>query len=122
MFILQIWNSLSAWLKLLIIVIAIVISLFVIQSFRHYLETADLKETIQQQKEQRAVETQTEVNKAVEKYANTAEESNKIIHTDSNKFSSDDKVLTDKYCRKFVCDYHSEDSSCFEWKKENSCR
>jgi hypothetical protein len=118
-FLTQIWNRYSWQPKLIVFGLLLLVIIFGWQYCGNLSTQNDLKEDLQRGKEARATEHQVEVNKAEESVNRAQTNSNQVIRTDSNKYSNNSKVLTNKFC-KYMCDQGVLDSSCAEWASENN--
>lgn len=120
LFLIQLWRKYTWQPKLIAFVVIVVLFLFVYQSCKHKVIESNLQNEIQIQKEATATKDAIAVNKAENVVKESETITNSVINKDSNKFDKNSNVLTDRYCRK-MCQYQVEDSSCFEWKKQNKC-
>ncbi len=124
------WRLLNWQPKLIIgLISAIVLIIFVYTAYVYLSgqsEIETLKKELQLQNDATATQNQIAVNKdqtavnaanfAVNKAANNT---NAIIKTDSNKFSSSSDAVENKYCD-YMCNQGVLDSGCARWAKEHN--
>jgi uncharacterized membrane protein YcjF (UPF0283 family) len=112
------FRSFTPRVQFAIVLFVLVVILVVSAVTYHFYSIHKLQTVIESQKEGIAIKDQREINRAKEAVNNSAIESNKTIQTDSNKFSKDNKHLTNKFCD-YYCKQGVLDSTCAEWAKEN---
>lgn len=83
----------------------------------HKYTVHQLEKAIEAEREGIAIKEQAEINHAKESVNKAEAEANKVIKTDSNKFSNNSRKLTEKFCS-YYCDQGVLDSTCSEWVKE----
>lgn len=118
----ELWSffrSFSPRVQVAIVLFVLAVLLVVSAVGYHFYSINKLQTVIESQKEGIAIKDQREINRAKEAVNNSAIESNKTIQTDSNKFSKDNKHLTNKFCD-YYCRQGILDSSCMQWSRETN--
>lgn len=111
------FRSLSPRIQIALILIFLALILTAAAVGYHFYSIKQLQTVIESQKEGIAIKGQREINQAKEAVNKAEAESNKIIQTDSNKFSKNSKELTNKFCD-YYCKQGVLDSTCADWAKE----
>lgn len=115
-FILAFWNKLSWQPRLIIIAVIVVLLGFGVQYCRNSATETELQNEINRQKEADAQKSKQAVDEAVNKSEQSANKTQTIIKTDSNKFATN---AEDKFCS-YMCAEKVDDSSCEAWRERHN--
>ena len=113
------FRQLSVKTQVMIGLILVTIIGFVYFVHQKNQEKQAVEKELQRQKEAEAQRQTQEINQAKESVNKSETEANKIIQTDSNKFSRNGEELTNKFCD-YYCRQGILDSTCSEWAKKNN--